>query len=143
MMQKRYEVLQSDKEALRNVMEVSQICCGMLRGVPSVSNTWAGSYVDRGHRYDFRPIQHQISTNDLHLTKGKQNAKLAECRIPYTVPSANIFSVQRVSGRRQITFSADKHTHNRFTALLEFVRDYPGEQVLGRVKPIWIYWSKR
>jgi len=24
------------------------------------------------------------------------------------------------------------HTHNRFTALLEFVRDYPGEQVPKR-----------
>jgi len=40
------------------------------------------------------------------------------------------------------------HTHNRFTALLDSVRDYPGEQVPerykpGRVKPIWIYWSKR
>jgi len=41
------------------------------------------------------------------------------------------------------------HTH-RFTALLEYVRDYPGEQVPetrkvkpGRLKPIWIYWSKR
>ena len=26
----------------------------------------------------------------------------------------------------------DVHTHNRFTALLEFVRDYPGEQVPER-----------
>jgi len=25
-----------------------------------------------------------------------------------------------------------QHTHNRFTALLEFVRDYPGEQVPER-----------
>ena len=36
------------------------------------------------------------------------------------------------------------HTHNRFTALLEYVRDHPGEQKGTRkVKPIWIYWSKR
>ena len=39
------------------------------------------------------------------------------------------------------------HTHNRFTALLEYVRDHPGEQVperkkSGRLKSIWIYWSK-
>jgi len=26
----------------------------------------------------------------------------------------------------------DTHTHNRFTALLEFVRDHPGEQVPER-----------
>jgi len=38
------------------------------------------------------------------------------------------------------------NTHNRFTALLEFVWDYPGEQVPERtrkVRPIWVYWSKR
>jgi len=37
------------------------------------------------------------------------------------------------------------HTYNTqsFTALLEFVGDYLGEQAPGRVKPIWIYWSKR
>ena len=28
--------------------------------------------------------------------------------------------------------AAYTHTHNRFTALLEFVRDYPGEQVTER-----------
>jgi len=27
------------------------------------------------------------------------------------------------------------HTHSRFTALLEFVRDHPGEQVPERYKP--------
>ena len=72
------------------------------RHVPSVCNTWAGSYVDRVHHYDkiyFRQLQH-----DIHLTKGKQ---LAECHIPCTVPSANIFTIQRVCGHRQITFSAD------------------------------------
>jgi len=42
----------------------------------------------------FHPIQHHISANDLHLTEGKQNTKLAECDIPYTVLSANIFTVQ-------------------------------------------------
>jgi len=58
----------------------------------------------------FRPIQHHISTNDFHLTgtEGKQNTKLAECHIPYTVLSANIFTIQRVYGHRQITFSADQ-----------------------------------
>ena len=30
------------------------------------------------------------------------------------------------------TYKALAHTHNRFTALLEFVRDYPGEQVPER-----------
>jgi len=47
------------------------------------------------------------NTTPYYLTKGKQKTKLAECHIPYTVPSANIFTVQRVYGRRQITFSAD------------------------------------
>ena len=28
--------------------------------------------------------------------------------------------------------SVNTHTHNRFTALLEYVRDYPGEQVPER-----------
>ena len=40
-------------------------------------------------------------------------------------------------------FQIATHTHNRFTALLEYVRDHPGEQVPERLKPIWIYWSKR
>jgi len=39
----------------------------------------------------FHPIQHHISTNDLHLTEGKQNTKLAECHIPYTVPECQHF----------------------------------------------------
>jgi len=34
------------------------------------------------------------------------------------------------------------HTYNRFTAFLEFVQDYLGEQVPERVKPIWIYWAR-
>jgi len=50
----------------------------------------------------FHPIQHHF-----YLTEGKQNTKLAECHIPYTVPSANIFTIQCVYGRRQITFSTD------------------------------------
>ena len=54
----------------------------------------------------FRPIQHHIAANDLQLTEGKQNTKLAECHILYTVLSANIFTI-RVYGHRQITFLAD------------------------------------
>jgi len=34
------------------------------------------------------------------------------------------------------------HTHNSFTALLDFVRDYPGEPTPERLKPIRIYWSR-
>jgi len=33
----------------------------------------------------FPQIQHHI-----HLTEGKQNTKLAECHIPYTVPRGNL-----------------------------------------------------
>jgi len=47
------------------------------------------------------------NTTSYYLTKGKRNTKLAECHIPYTVPSANIFTIQRVYGRRQITFTAN------------------------------------
>jgi len=39
----------------------------------------------------FHPVQRHISTNDLYLTEGKQNTKLAECHIPCTVPNANLF----------------------------------------------------
>jgi len=35
------------------------------------------------------------------------------------------------------------HTHNGFTALLDFVWDYPVKGKTRKVKPIWIYWSKR
>jgi len=35
-------------------------------------------------------------------------------------------------GLRSPFFTNNTHTHNRFTALLEFVRDYPGEQVPER-----------
>jgi len=126
----------------------------------------------------FRPIQHLF-----HLTEGKQNTKLAEYVIPYTVPSANIFTIQHVYGRRQITFSAgsarkapdrwsaqlDRHS-SRNVAMLRFglynicsvlVGRYththtqpfycwsgicpgpPGSAGTRKVKPIWIYWSKR
>jgi len=69
--------------------------------MPSVCNTWAGSYVDKVHRYDI------FSSNKtpFHLTEGKQNTKLAKYHIPYTVPSASIFTVQRVCEHRQITFT--------------------------------------
>jgi len=45
-------------------------------------------------------------------------------------------------------YNTHTHTYNHFTALLEYVRDHLGEQVPervkpGRLKPIWIYWSKR
>jgi len=30
-----------------------------------------------------------------------------------------------------------------FYGSLDFVRDYPGEPVTRKVKPVWIYWSKR
>jgi len=49
--------------------------------------------------------------------------------------------------KRTLYTHAHTHTHSRFTAILDFVRDHPGEQVPERqnqkVKPIWIYWSKR
>ena len=39
------------------------------------------------------------------------------------------------------------HTHNHFTALLDFVRDYlvswHQKGKTTKVKPIWIYWSER
>ena len=50
----------------------------------------------------FCPIQHHF-----HLTKGKQNTKVVESHIPYTVLNANSFTVQRVYVCRQITFSSD------------------------------------
>jgi len=61
------------------------------RRMPSVCNTWTGSYVDRGHRYNI------YSSNKIpfHLTEGKQNTKLAKC---HTVPSAKIFTIQCVYG---------------------------------------------
>jgi len=37
---------------------------------------------------------------------------------------------------------ARKDARNRFTAFLDFVWDNPGE-LAGKLKPIWIYWSKR
>jgi len=77
--------------------------------LPSVCNTWAGSYVDRGHRYDIfssstTPYFRQWPSP---YRRYKQNTKLAECHIPYTVSSADIFTVQHVYERRQITFSTD------------------------------------
>jgi len=40
-----------------------------------------------------------------------------------------------------------QHTPNHFTALLDFVRDYLVSRhqkgTTRKVKPIWIYWSKR
>jgi len=44
--------------------------------------------------------------------------------------------------RTYTTSCAHTHTHNCFTAVLDSVRDYPGEPA-PQVKPIWIYWSKR
>jgi len=38
----------------------------------------------------------------------------------------------RPTGRPKKTRLKYTHTHNRFTALLESVRDYPGEQVPER-----------
>jgi len=66
------------------------------RCMPTVCNTWAGSYVDRCHR----------SEENEHLIKLSNVKKLAvnkldECHIPYTVLNANSFNVQRVYGRRQ------------------------------------------
>jgi len=34
-------------------------------------------------------------------------------------------------------------TTQPFYGSLDFVRDYPGDLVTRKVKPIWIYWSKR
>ena len=50
-----------------------------------------------GHHYDI------FSSNEtpFHLTERKQKTKRAECHIPYTVPSDNIFTIQRIYGRRQ------------------------------------------
>jgi len=39
--------------------------------------------------------------NILHNLPNVNKAQLAECHIPYTVSSANIFTVQCVCGRRQ------------------------------------------
>jgi len=36
------------------------------------------------------------------------------------------------TGKRCMPPNHHTHTHNRFTALLEFVRDHPGEQVPDR-----------
>ena len=38
--------------------------------------------------------------NILYNLPKENKTQLAECHIPYTVPSANIFTIQRVYGRR-------------------------------------------
>jgi len=47
-----------------------------------------------------------------------------------TVTDADCYCEQ--SPRIKNAFSTNTHTHNRFTALLEYVRDHPGGQVPER-----------
>jgi len=57
--------------------------------MPSVCNTWAESYVDRGHAYNI----FLSNKTAFYLTEGKQNTKLAESHIPYAVLSATLCQV--------------------------------------------------
>jgi len=58
---------------------------------------------------------------------------------------------QSTEGKKSLTAHTHAHTHththshNHFTALLDFVWEYSAGQKgkTRKVKPIWIYWSKR
>jgi len=77
---------------------------------------------------------------------------LAQCRLQLMV---TMLSINCTEFMTKVIFThtcthRHTHTHNCFTDLFNSVRDHPGIQVsrhqkgkTRKVKPIWIYWSKR
>jgi len=53
----------------------------------------------------------------------------------HSILTVGFYSDFRILIKCIISHTSQTHTYNRLTALLEYVRDHPGEQVPGRLKP--------